>query len=254
MRAGGVFEGGLRGLMKVDGSRRKSTEAGGDRWGPTDGEGVPAGFGGLWQGRSLRKYAASFAAPAVVALPVTGLLEMFERYVYADWEFLRFLFILFALDTVAGVWWQAKRRNLSSRGFGRIFVKLTIYGMLLVMAHVFDSFTVHGERVPLSDWFGNFICTALLVKEAFSIVEKLDLIYPGVIPKGLRERFRGLTEGDGEGRPGSTEIDGGVDGNRRRGRGETDRVVDGNRRKDRRESTEGSREKAEGSGEKTRGT
>ena len=39
---------------------------------------------------------------ALIALPLSPLLELFERYVFGDWEFVKWLIVLVCVDTVLG--------------------------------------------------------------------------------------------------------------------------------------------------------
>lgn len=54
--------------------------------------------------------------------------------------------------------------------------------------------TVNGEPVEVFDWFRTFICTALLVREGISIVENLNKIKPGLIPKIITKYLKEFDE------------------------------------------------------------
>jgi len=132
--------------------------------------------------QKLRKYLFSFFIPCLMAIPFSWFFELFERYIFADWEYLRFLIIFMTLDTFVSWWFHIKKRDFSSKGFSMLFVKIIIYSILLIIAHGFASYTIAGEVVEPLKWFRSFICTALLIRESISIVENLNKIMPGIIP------------------------------------------------------------------------
>lgn len=132
--------------------------------------------------QELQKYMFSFLIPCLIAIPFSWLFDLFERYIFADWEFLRFLIVFMTLDTVVSWWYHIKQRDFSSKGFSRLFVKIIIYSVLLIIAHGFATYTIAGEQVEPLKWFRSFICTALLIRESISIVENLNKIMPGIIP------------------------------------------------------------------------
>lgn len=144
--------------------------------------------------QALQKYLFSFIIPCLVSVPFSWLVELFERYIFADWEFLRFLIVFMTLDTVVSWWFHIKQRSFSSKGFSMLFVKIIIYAVLLIIAHGFASYTIGGEPVEPLKWFRSFICTALLIREAISIVENLNKIMPGIIPRRITRYLNDFDE------------------------------------------------------------
>ena len=96
-----------------------------------------------------------------IALPLTPLAELFERYVFGDWEFVRFLVVLITLDTVLGFICHWIAHDISSRAFGMIVRKLLVYSSVMVLGHVMSQFSVGGEPVDSFVWFRYFACSAL---------------------------------------------------------------------------------------------
>lgn len=144
--------------------------------------------------QKIQKYLFSFIIPCLMAIPFSWLLEIFERYVFADWEFLRFLIVFMTLDTVVSWWYHIKKKDFSSKGFSMLFVKIIIYSVLLIIAHGFASYTIGGEPIEPLKWFRAFICTALLIRESISIVENLNKIMPGIIPPMVTKYLKGFDE------------------------------------------------------------
>lgn len=144
--------------------------------------------------RETRSYLSSFIAPALVALPLSWMLELFERYIFADWEYVRYLVVFMTLDTLISWWHHLRVKDLSSRGFARLFTKLIVYAVLLIIAHGFASYTIGGEQLEPLKWFRAFICSALLVRESISIVENLNKIRPGLIPPIITKHLKDFDE------------------------------------------------------------
>jgi len=142
----------------------------------------------------MKKYAFSFALPCVVAAPASLVLDMFQKYIFSDWEFLRFLIVFMALDTLVSWWYHILKKTFSSRGFSQLFVKIITYSILLILAHGFAAYTVGGETFEPLKWFRAFICTALLVREGISIVENLNKIKPGIIPTTISKYMKDFNE------------------------------------------------------------
>ncbi len=127
---------------------------------------------------------------ALLALPVTPLLELFERYVFGDWEFVRWLVVLMCLDTFLGFVKHWYRRDVSSKAWGMIVKKLIVYSCVLVLSHVMSNFAIVGNAVESFIWFRYFACSALMVREALSIIENVEEICPGFFPKAIITKLR----------------------------------------------------------------
>ena len=57
---------------------------------------------------------------ALIALPLSPLLELFERYVFGDWEFVKWLIVLVCVDTVLGFVKHWLSIDISSKAYGMI--------------------------------------------------------------------------------------------------------------------------------------
>lgn len=144
--------------------------------------------------QKMRKYAMSFVIPLLLAIPLSPVVGFVEKYIFADWEFLKFLILFMTLDTVVSWWYHIKNKSFSSKGFARLFTKIIIYSILLIIAHGFATHTVNGETIEPLKWFRTFICTALMVREGISIVENLNKIMPGIIPERITRYLKDFDE------------------------------------------------------------
>lgn len=134
----------------------------------------------------------------IIAIPLSPLAELFEKYVFGDWEFVRFLVVLIILDTLLGFIRHWIAHDISSRAFGMIARKLLVYSSVMVLGHVMSQFSVAGEPVDSFVWFRYFACSALMVREGISIIENLEDIMPGFFPAWVIRRLKGFDNITGE--------------------------------------------------------
>lgn len=133
---------------------------------------------------------SSMRSLTLMALPVAPVLEFIEKYVFGDWEFVKFLIVLVVIDTALGFIKHFIAHDISSRAFGMIARKLLIYASVLIVTHVLATFSVGGEPVGCLVWFRYFACAALMVRESISVLENCETICPGLIPKWIVRRLR----------------------------------------------------------------
>lgn len=124
--------------------------------------------------------------------------ELFEKYLFNDWQYLIFMVTLVAIDSVLGAYAAYKRKELSSKGWGKIIEKLLIYFSFLVMTHVLMFVTINGQKVTLLSWLDDTLFFAILIREAISVVENAALINPGLVPKWLLAKLKSF---DNDGNP-----------------------------------------------------
>ena len=125
----------------------------------------------------------------MIALPITPFIELFEKYVFGDWEFVKYLVVLVVIDTVLGFSKHYIKHDISSKAYGMIAKKIVSYSIVMIVAHVVATFKVGGEQIESLVWFRYFACSALMVREAISIIENLEVISPGFIPKSIVRRL-----------------------------------------------------------------
>lgn len=125
----------------------------------------------------------------MIALPITPFIELFEKYVFGDWEFVKYLVVLVVIDTVLGFSKHYIKHDISSKAYGMIAKKIVSYSIVMIVAHVVATFRVGGEQIESLVWFRYFACSALMVREAISIIENLEVISPGFIPQSIVRRL-----------------------------------------------------------------
>ena len=125
----------------------------------------------------------------MIALPITPFIELFEKYVFGDWEFVKYLVVLVVIDTILGFSKHYIKHDISSKAYGMIAKKIVSYSIVMIVAHVVATFKVGGEQIESLVWFRYFACSELMVREAISIIENLEVISPGFIPKSIVRRL-----------------------------------------------------------------
>jgi phage-related holin len=139
-------------------------------------------------------YAASFFYPLLMAIPLSPIVDWIEKYMFKDWEFVKYLIVLITIDTIVSWTYHLIHKDFSSKGFAMIFMKLLVYTSLLIVAHVLGSFTIDGQPNNTFTWFRSLMCTALLVREAISIVENVGKINPELVPVWIRKYLKDFDE------------------------------------------------------------
>lgn len=126
----------------------------------------------------------------------TGVIEFCKVYIYHDVDFLISLFILIVIDTITGVVRSIKQHKFSSFKFGGLFMKLLLYGIVLETINVLIIFKIDGTHPKyILDWIPDFVFTAMMLREATSILENVALIKPDLLPKWILKRFEAFDEG-----------------------------------------------------------
>lgn len=129
----------------------------------------------------------------IAAIPLTALTE-WTKYLVQDWEFAKWIAVLVVVDTVLGMVKHIIRKDLSSEDFwGGFAKKIFVYIVLMILSNVLASYTVGGEAVGATSWMSRYLCIFMVVREAISILENTNAIYP-ILPKGLIKRFRDFGE------------------------------------------------------------
>lgn len=110
------------------------------------------------------------------------IIQVIETYLFSDFEFLIWLFILIVLDTATGMILAWREKSFSSFGFSKVIVKVLLYGIALVVINVLQNFRIGGEHVPVFDWIDYFVLTAMVLREAISIFENIARIQSDLLP------------------------------------------------------------------------
>ncbi len=111
--------------------------------------------------------------------------QFVNKYIFDDWEFLKFLFVICSVDTCLGVLKAIKQKQVSSKGFGMVFNKLITYSAALICTHVLVHFTVEHKSYIVFSWMDSVIYSAIIVREALSIFENISYLQPGVFSASI---------------------------------------------------------------------
>lgn len=124
------------------------------------------------------------------AVILTPVIQFIETYVFSDWQFIMFLIILVAGDTVLGLMKAWKHCEIQSKGFGQVLYKLFAYCSVLIVTHVLTHYKVHGNESLIFLWFDDFAYGAIVLRESISILENISIIYPGIVPNLILKRLK----------------------------------------------------------------
>jgi phage-related holin len=119
---------------------------------------------------------------------------IFNKYIFADWDFGFVLALFVLLDTSTGIWKAWKLKRVSSHKLGGVFTKIVLYAVVLMVVHGLTNFS-GGDRLL---WVKDGVYLGLLVREGLSILENVSRINPNLVPKWLLVR---LSEFDEQGKP-----------------------------------------------------
>ena len=142
----------------------------------------------------LKYYLTSMYAKgyAMFALWLTIFRELFAKYIFNDWQFIGFLFVLITADTFFAMLKVIRTdgwRSLSFKESERMLVKCFLYFGVLVLAHVLGNFLIHGKPFTYFTWVEYFLCSYMIAREGFSVAKNINSISPGTIPVWLIERL-----------------------------------------------------------------
>lgn len=127
---------------------------------------------------------------ALLTFSIAPVIHFVDIYIFSDWEFLKFLLCLIGIDTGLGMFNAWKKFSLSSDLFSRLFGKLILYLVFLVLTHVLVHFTVEGNKNELFSWFSSFAYSGIMVREGLSIVENITKINPNILPAWIMDRLK----------------------------------------------------------------
>jgi hypothetical protein len=128
------------------------------------------------------------------SLLATPVVLVIERYIFNDWNFLKFLAVLILLDTALGLGYAIYRWQVSASKFMGIIIKAVIYGPVLILGHVFENFEVSGQPMEGGFYFKVLFYTGLMIVEGISILRNLGKINKKLVPAFILKRFEGFNE------------------------------------------------------------
>lgn len=142
----------------------------------------------------LKYYLTSMYAKgyAMLALWLTIFRELFAKYIFNDWQFFGFLFVLMTADTFFAMMKVIRTdgwRSLSFAKVDRFWIKGLLYFGVLVLAHILGNFLIHGKPFSYFTWVEYFLCSYMIAREGFSVAKNINSISPGTVPIWLIERL-----------------------------------------------------------------
>lgn len=140
----------------------------------------------------LSAYAAFTAAiPALI-----------DKYIFRDWHFATALLIAIGVDTIIKLISEFKKGTLHSGKFGKLFMKLVVYGLALIVVHNINDYLMEqGKDLPyfidLVKYMGAAIYLGMLFRELLSINENMAALGFRLLPKFITKRLETFdTEGN----------------------------------------------------------
>lgn len=130
---------------------------------------------------------------AVASVPLTVVAD-YMQYLITDWEFAKWIAVLIVIDTLLGIAKHLLYKDASSEDFWSGFAKkISVYLVLMILSNVLSNYTIYGEAVGSTEWMSKYLCIYMIVREAISIVENSNAIYP-ILPAKLIKRFKDFGE------------------------------------------------------------
>lgn len=136
----------------------------------------------LWYDLNPESIMKAAALYFLAGWSIAPIIQFINKYVFDDWEFVKFLVVLCMVDTAMGFVKAIKTKKVSSRGFSMVFYKIIVYASALVSTHVLVHFSIEHKVNAVFGWFDSVVFSAIVVREAISIFENISIILPGAFP------------------------------------------------------------------------
>ncbi|QHL87410.1 hypothetical protein GU926_08165 [Nibribacter ruber] len=125
-------------------------------------------------------------------------INLFNKYVFNDWDFVGFLVVAVFIDTLSGIYASWIARTLYSFRLRQICKKLGEYFFVLIIVHVLTHHLVDGEpnfwASIVFPGFKGFIYFLLIGCEVMSVDENLKKVGKGFLPNWFRSRMVSVQE------------------------------------------------------------
>lgn len=130
---------------------------------------------------------------ALASIPLTAISD-YTQYLVQDWEFAKWIAVLVGVDTILGIGKHLMHKDASSEDFWSGFAKkIFVYMVLMILSNVLSNYTVGGEAVGATGWMSKYLCVFMVVREAISILENTNAIYP-ILPTRLLKKFKDFSD------------------------------------------------------------
>lgn len=133
---------------------------------------------------------------ATIAL--SWLVQLVNKYLWSDWEFVTWLAILIAIDTATGMWYAFRMGVINSNAMQSTIRKVVLYGITLVLIHVITNVTVRGNPNIILSYImpqlDAIMYSYIVLREVVSIVENVGKLGYNVFPKWIMRKINDFNE------------------------------------------------------------
>lgn len=126
-----------------------------------------------------------YKAILIIASVLTPIIQTIEKYIFNDWNFLKSLAVIVAIDTVLGIAKAFIAHSLSVNAFGKMIIKILVYMSVLICANVITTFQVDDKNVHTFSFIETWCYVALIAREASSIFRNAAILLPGFFSKKI---------------------------------------------------------------------
>jgi hypothetical protein len=158
-------------------------------------------FIGYVVGKYYSSKLGQMAILGIIGILGIPIMNVVEKYIFSDWDFLGFLLILLFLDTALGIWKGIKYNNFSSNIFGNLFKKVAIYCVCLISIHSISSY-MHSSSVSgnielfktIAFHFDNLFYFSIMFRELWSINENINALGYKFLPAFILKHMKDFDE------------------------------------------------------------
>lgn len=115
-------------------------------------------------------------ANLILASFLSPLLYLLNNFVISDLHFILNLVVIIICDTILGIIVGYKKGEISSSKFGKLFIKIAVYFMVLSASHNASTYTVNGTSSSLLSWLDAVVYAMIIAREMLSIFEKTTIL------------------------------------------------------------------------------
>ena len=135
-----------------------------------------------------RLYSIAWALPV---LALTSAVEVFNKYLFSDVEFIAVMVILIACDTLLGILYAIKTKSFRSRKLGGLINKVATIGVALTVVHALAVFMQGGGIMV--EWIrelDKIVYSFIIFREIVSINEKSHVLGFPILPYAFFKKLK----------------------------------------------------------------
>lgn len=138
-----------------------------------------------------------------IQIPVALISTLVNKYLFNDFEFLKWLIVVCFLDLLTGMWkvWITQGyQAITSRGIRDTVSKIIQYGSFLIITHVLTHFQIGGKATYFNwQWINDVAYEFLILIEIKSVYENIVRINPKMdFMKPILEKLTQMFKKEGE--------------------------------------------------------